>query len=205
MPPRSDPTARPVPAEEVDAAIGLIRGERWAALSTVEPGGAPLRPRQPMLSLEIGRPSICNSARYSRHTRNLFHDTRAALTIAMSDDGRPDPQIACSPDVDGQGEVIGALQPTLPKRPRSLFASTAGVRAAIRVHRFRVVRADTGGCSLRSRLRSSVSLRLPESCRPDLPLTLMDGSGYSQPGDVTPATSLQLSPLSLESVVSQRP
>jgi len=102
MPPRSDPTARPVPVEEVDAAIGLIRGERWAALSTVEPDGAPLGAMAAYAVARDWSAVYLHLSTLSRHTRNLFHDTRAALTIAMSDDGRSDPQTLARLTLMGQ-------------------------------------------------------------------------------------------------------
>jgi putative heme iron utilization protein len=79
-----------VDSETRSALAGLIRGERIAHLAT-------LRAAAPMVSMTLYLPAEDFSAFYvhvSRlawHTQDMQQDGRVALSIAESDDRRPDP------------------------------------------------------------------------------------------------------------------
>jgi len=87
------------------ALASLIRGERIAHLATLR-GGAP------MVSMTLYLPEPDFSALYvhvSRlawHTQDMQHDARVALSIAETDDRRPDPFTLMRVSIRGEAAQI---------------------------------------------------------------------------------------------------
>jgi len=103
---RNDPSARPIPEEELTIARSLIESHRWAALSTIDDTGAPLgamvayvaSPDLARLYLHISQLSV--------HTRNLLVRPSAALTIGENDGGHGDPQLLARLNLQGSVMVM---------------------------------------------------------------------------------------------------
>jgi putative heme iron utilization protein len=87
------------------ALASLIRGERIAHLATLR-GGAP------MVSMTLYLPELDFSAFYvhvSRlawHTQDMQHDARVALSIAETDERRPDPFTLMRVSIRGEAAQI---------------------------------------------------------------------------------------------------
>jgi putative heme iron utilization protein len=87
------------------ALASLIRGERIAHLATV-------RGSAPMVSMTLYMPELDFSAFYvhvSRlawHTQDMQHDARVALSIAETDDRRPDPFTLMRVSIRGEAAQI---------------------------------------------------------------------------------------------------
>ena len=100
---------------------GLIRKERVAHLATLR-GGAP------MVSMTLFLPAADFSAFYvhvSRlawHTQDMLQDPRVALSIAETDDGRPDPFTLMRVSIRGDAVQIQNEDPSFGDLKRAWLA-----------------------------------------------------------------------------------
>ncbi len=100
-------------AEDSALLAGLIRKERLAHLGTLRAGA-------PMVSMTLYIPESDFSAFYvhvSRlawHTQDMQQDRRVALSIAETDDGRPDPFTLARVTVRGEAVQIPNEDPLVP-------------------------------------------------------------------------------------------
>ncbi len=91
---------------------GLIRSQRVAHLGTLR-GGAPL------VSMTLFLPAADFSAfhvhvsRLAWHTQDMLHDSRVALSIAGTDDGRPDPFTLMRVSIRGDAAQLKDENPEL--------------------------------------------------------------------------------------------
>ncbi len=103
---RKDPTARPVPDEEVEIARHLIDAHRWAALSTIDDEGNPMG----AMVAYVPSPSLdcllIHVSQLSLHTQNLLSRPSAGLTIGESDSGEGDPQLLARLNLQGRVTVL---------------------------------------------------------------------------------------------------
>lgn len=101
-----DPTARPVPDDEIEIATNLINTIRWAALSTIDDEGNPMGAMVayvPSPNLEC---LLIHVSRLSLHTRNLLARPSAGLTIGEPDNGEGDPQLLARLSLQGMVSVL---------------------------------------------------------------------------------------------------
>ena len=68
----------------------LIRGQRVCHLATLR-GGAPLASMTLYITADDFSAFYVHVSRLAWHTQDMQHDGRVALSIAETDDGRPDP------------------------------------------------------------------------------------------------------------------
>lgn len=89
--------------EEVLRAVAqLVRATRWAALASVGARG-PLATQVAWSADPELTGGLLHLSRLAAHTRHLYDDPRAALSLSAADDGREDPQTL--PRVSLEGEV----------------------------------------------------------------------------------------------------
>jgi putative heme iron utilization protein len=99
------------PAEFAGELAALLRGERTAHLAT-------LRQHAPMASMTLYLPEpdfsafLVHVSRLAWHTQDMQQDARVALSIAETDDGRPDPFTLKRISIRGKAENL-AEQPRL--------------------------------------------------------------------------------------------
>ena len=91
---------------------GLIRKERIAHLGTLR-GGAPLV----SMTLFMAQPDLSafyvHVSRLAWHTQDMLQDQRVALSIAETDDGRPDPFTLMRVTIRGEASQLPADQQEL--------------------------------------------------------------------------------------------
>lgn len=94
-----------------NAVAALVRGQRWAALATVDEDGAPhasmvaYAPEADLAGL------LLHLSRLARHTRYLLAQPQASLVISAPDTSTGDPQTLPRVAVDG---LISAISPDDP-------------------------------------------------------------------------------------------
>ena len=103
---RADPTARPLPEDELALARSLIESHRWAALSTIDDAGEPMGAMVAYVASSDLSLLYLHISQLSIHTRNLLARPSAALTISESDDGKGDPQLLVRLNLQGSVTVI---------------------------------------------------------------------------------------------------
>ncbi len=102
----------------------LLRGQRIAHLATLRQGA-------PMASMTLYLPGADFAAFYihvSRlawHTQDMAQDPAVALSVAESDDGRPDPFTLKRISIRGKAENLADEQPELKKRWLARFPEQA--------------------------------------------------------------------------------
>ncbi len=98
--------------DTLTALARLIRKERIAHLATLRQGA-------PMASMTLFLPAADFSAfhvhvsRLAWHTQDMLADPRVALSIAESDDGRPDPFTLMRVSIRGDAAMLTGDQPAL--------------------------------------------------------------------------------------------
>ena len=103
---RKDPTARPVPEEELAIARCLIETQRWAALSTIDDDGHPMGAMVAYVPALVLDRLFIHVSRLSLHTQNLLARPSAGLTISESDPGSGDPQLLVRLTLQGPVRVL---------------------------------------------------------------------------------------------------
>ena len=106
MPQSSDPLSRPIPDLELRAVANLIKGHRWACLSTIDDAGYPLGAMVayvPSADLSVFHVHI---SRLSRHTRNLLSRDFCALTVGEPDTATGDPQTLARITIQGRSTAL---------------------------------------------------------------------------------------------------
>ncbi len=100
------------PAEFARELAALLRGERTAHLAT-------LRQDAPMASMTLYLPEpdfgafLVHVSRLAWHTQDMLQDARVALSIAETDDGRPDPFTLKRVSIRGIAEQLSGAQDAL--------------------------------------------------------------------------------------------
>jgi heme oxygenase (biliverdin-IX-beta and delta-forming) len=101
-----------VDADTGGSLAGLIRKERIAHLGTLR-GGAPLV----SMTLFMAQPDLSafyvHVSRLAWHTQDMLQDPRVALSIAETDDGRPDPFTLMRVTIRGEASQLPADQQEL--------------------------------------------------------------------------------------------
>ena len=112
------------PAEFARELAALLRGERTAHLAT-------LRQDAPMASMTLFLPDAGFSAfhvhvsRLAWHTQDMALDPRVALSIAETDDRRPDPFTLRRISIRGKAESLAGEQPGLKQQWLARFPEQA--------------------------------------------------------------------------------
>ncbi len=94
-----------IPAELASELAALLRGERVAHLATLRQGA-------PMASMTLFLPErnftafYVHVSRLAWHTQDMGQDPRVALSIARTDDGRPDPFTLMRVSIRGEASEI---------------------------------------------------------------------------------------------------
>ena len=102
----------------------LIRRERIAHLATLRQGA-------PMASMTLYLPDegftafYVHVSRLAWHTQDMAHEARVALSIAESDDGRPDPFTFKRVSIRGSATVLAGEHPDLKRRWLARFPRQA--------------------------------------------------------------------------------
>ena len=100
-------------AEDSALLAGLIRKERLAHLGTLRDGA-------PMVSMTLYVPEsdfsefFVHVSRLAWHTQDMLKDPRVALSIAETDDGRPDPFTLARVTIRGEAALIPDQDPLVP-------------------------------------------------------------------------------------------
>ena len=92
-------------ADELPVVASLLRGQRQAALGTVD-GGAPFVSMVAFVAEQDFGGVLLHLSRLSAHTRQLLADPRAALLVAEPDDGREDVQTLARITLTGRAAVV---------------------------------------------------------------------------------------------------
>jgi putative heme iron utilization protein len=103
---RPDPTLRPIPDRELRAVATLIRGQRWASLSTTDEDGFPLGSMVAYVPMKAFAGFTVHISKLARHTRNLLSSNLAALTIGEPDVGEGDPQTLARVSIQGHAVAL---------------------------------------------------------------------------------------------------
>ena len=91
---------------------GLIRKERIAHLGTLR-GGAPLVSMTLFMAEQDLAAFYVHVSRLAWHTQDMLQDPRVALSIAETDDGRPDPFTLMRVSIRGEASQLPAEQQEL--------------------------------------------------------------------------------------------
>ncbi|HKC31622.1 MAG TPA: pyridoxamine 5'-phosphate oxidase family protein [Burkholderiales bacterium] len=91
---------------------GLIRKERIAHLGTLR-GGAPLVSMTLFMAEQDLAAFYVHVSRLAWHTQDMLQDPRVALSIAETDDGRPDPFTLMRVSIRGEASQLPADQQEL--------------------------------------------------------------------------------------------
>ena len=91
---------------------GLIRKERIAHLGTLR-GGAPLVSMTLFMAQQDLSAFYVHVSRLAWHTQDMLQDPRVALSIAETDDGRPDPFTLMRVSIRGEASQLPADQQEL--------------------------------------------------------------------------------------------
>ena len=86
----------------------LLRGQRWAALATIEDDGTP---HASMVAYAASRDLdafLMHLSRLARHTRNLLRNPAASLVISEPDRGGDDPQTLRRLTLHGHARAVPA-------------------------------------------------------------------------------------------------
>jgi len=102
----------------------LIRRERIAHLATLRQG-APMASMTLYLPAEGFTAFHVHVSRLAWHTQDMAQDARVALSIAESDDGRPDPFTFKRVSIRGAAEMLEGKQPELKRRWLGRFPEQA--------------------------------------------------------------------------------
>lgn len=95
------------PAQAVPLAglAALLRGERVGALGTLR-GGAPLVSMVPFLAERDFSAFWVHVSRLAWHTQDMMRDARVSLSVAQTDDGRPDPTTLARVSLRGEAAQL---------------------------------------------------------------------------------------------------
>jgi hypothetical protein len=110
--------------DTLTALARLVRTERIAHLAT-------LRQSAPMASMTLYLPDegftafYVHVSRLAWHTQDMAQDPRVALSIAETDDGRPDPFTFKRVSIRGTAEMLEGEQPELKRRWLARFPEQA--------------------------------------------------------------------------------
>jgi putative heme iron utilization protein len=94
-----------VDADTARSLAGLIRKERIAHLGTLR-GGAPLVSMTLFISQQDLSAFYVHVSRLAWHTQDMLQDPRVALSIAETDDGRPDPFTLMRVSIRGEASQL---------------------------------------------------------------------------------------------------
>jgi putative heme iron utilization protein len=101
-----------VDADTGGSLAGLIRKERIAHLGTLR-GGAPLVSMTLFMAEQDLSAFYVHVSRLAWHTQDMLQDPRVALSIAETDDGRPDPFTLMRVSIRGEASQLPADQQEL--------------------------------------------------------------------------------------------
>jgi putative heme iron utilization protein len=101
-----------VDADTGGSLAGLIRKERIAPLGTLR-GGAPLVSMTLFMAEQDLSAFYVHVSRLAWHTQDMLQDPRVALSIAETDDGRPDPFTLMRVTIRGEASQLPADQQEL--------------------------------------------------------------------------------------------
>jgi putative heme iron utilization protein len=101
-----------VDADSCSALARLIRKERIAHLATLR-AGAPMASMTLYLAGEGFGAFYVHVSRLAWHTQDMLKDARVALSIAETDDGRPDPFTLMRVTLRGEAAELGSHDPSL--------------------------------------------------------------------------------------------
>jgi len=101
-----------VDADTGRSLAGLIRKERIAHLGTLR-GGAPLVSMTLFMAEQHLAAFYVHVSRLAWHTQDMLQDPRVALSIAETDDGRPDPFTLMRVSIRGEASQLPADQQEL--------------------------------------------------------------------------------------------
>jgi putative heme iron utilization protein len=94
-----------VDADTARSLAGLIRKERIAHLGTLR-GGAPLVSMTLFIAQQDLSAFYVHVSRLAWHTQDMLQDPRVALSIAETDDGRPDPFTLMRVSIRGEASQL---------------------------------------------------------------------------------------------------
>jgi putative heme iron utilization protein len=94
-----------VDADTAGSLAGLIRKERIAHLGTLR-GGAPLVSMTLFIAQQDLSAFYVHVSRLAWHTQDMLQDPRVALSIAETDDGRPDPFTLMRVSIRGEASQL---------------------------------------------------------------------------------------------------
>jgi len=92
-------------ADELQGAIALMRGQRWAALATAE-DNVPYVSSVAYACEDDLSGFLLHLSRLASHTARLLRNPRAALLVSEPDDGRSDPQTLARLRMTGRMEHV---------------------------------------------------------------------------------------------------
>ena len=92
-------------ADTARSLAGLIRKERIAHLGTLR-GGAPLVSMTLFIAQQDLSAFYVHVSRLAWHTQDMLQDPRVALSIAETDDGRPDPFTLMRVSIRGEASQL---------------------------------------------------------------------------------------------------
>jgi putative heme iron utilization protein len=101
----------PVDRETTQALAGLIRKERVAHLATLR-GGAPMASMTLYRAADDLASYFVHVSRLAWHTQDMLQDANVALSIAETDDGRPDPFTLMRVTIRGEAVQISNDDPS---------------------------------------------------------------------------------------------